>query len=119
MNKFLFKFALIPLVFLSFTISTFTQTKIAGMPILKKGANYETVRKKMIKSGWKPYTDPNADQCMEGDERCQNRPEMQNCSGTGYAPCRFLWKRKNKYVVIYTIGENAAYESFEAYAPEK
>lgn len=83
-----------------------------GLPRLKRGESYKSVRVKMLKAGWKPFRAPDADKCMEGDERCQGRPEMQSCAGTGMANCRFLWKRKGKTVVIFTVGENAVYDGY-------
>lgn len=101
---------------LIFIIALFVSGAFAqksGLPRLKKGESYATVREKMLKAGWKPYTAPDADQCSEGDKRCENRPEMQNCAGTGLAPCRFLWKRNDKTVVIFTIGEEAGFNGYE------
>ena len=91
--------------------SVFAQT--GGLPRMRKGESYRSVRVKMIKAGWKPYHAPDADKCQKGDSRCQGRPEMQNCAGTGVAACRFLWKRKGKNVVIFTSGENAIYDGYE------
>lgn len=86
----------------------------AGLPRLKKGENYQSVRVKMLKSGWKPYHAPDADGCLPGDRRCAGRPEMQACSGTGVAACRFLWRRKGKTVAIFTEGELPAnYNGYE------
>ena len=98
------------------TISFLTLTAAAqtgNLPRLKKGENYKTVRVKMLKAGWKPFRAPDADECFDGDERCQGRPEMQSCAGTGMANCRFLWKRKGKTAVIFTIGEDASYDGYE------
>lgn len=92
--------------------SVFAQT--AGLPRLRKGESYQTVRAKMIKAGWKPFRAPGADRCEKGDRRCQGRPEMQSCSGTGVAACRFLWKRRGKTVAVFTVGEDTAvYNGFE------
>lgn len=90
-----------------FVQGLFAQTN--GLPRFKKGESYTSVRKKMIKVGWKPFRSPNADKCSKGDTRCQGRPEMESCAGTGEANCAFLWKRKGKTVSIYTVGEDADY----------
>lgn len=88
---------------------TFTViAQAAGLPRLRKGASYAKVRGAMLKAGWKPYRSPDADECMTGDKRCEGRPEMENCAGTGTAACRFLWKRRGKTVVIFTVGEEIA-----------
>ena len=88
------------------TFAVFAQT--ADLPSFKKGESYTSVRRKMLKAGWKPFHSPNADECAKGDLRCENRPEMESCAGTGLGPCNFLWKRNKKTVTITTVGENKA-----------
>lgn len=80
------------------------------MPEFKKGESYASVREKLLMAGWTPHRSKDADKCGEGDERCQGRPEMQSCAGTGMANCKFLWKRGEKMLAIFTIGEDAAYD---------
>lgn len=109
MNK-LSKFSSSVLVILLLTSFAFAQT--AALPRFKKNEGYKSVRVKMLKAGWKPFHAEDADVCGEGDERCQGRPEMQSCAGTGLANCRFLWKRKGKTAVIFTVGEDAVYDSY-------
>lgn len=87
-------------------------TPVTGLPKLVEGESYRKVRIKMIRAGWKPYHSPDADVCDKGDKRCQGRPEMSSCSGTGEANCAFLWKRKGKTVEIYTKGLNTGYSGF-------
>ena len=84
-----------------------------GLPKFKKNESYKSVRAKMLKAGWKPFHAPDAEECANGDKRCENRPEMQQCAAeTDEAPCVFLWKRKGKTFVIQTAGiENAVYSS--------
>ncbi len=84
----------------------------SGLPRLKKSESYAMVRVKMIKAGWKPYHSPDAQDCG-GDARCEGRPEMEACAGTGMANCVFLWKRKGKTVEILTTGENPVYEKYK------
>ncbi len=84
-----------------------------GLARLKKGEIYAKVRLKLLKAGWKPFHSPDAGECLDGDARCAGRPEMENCAGTGLAPCVFLWKRKDKTIVIFTIGEEANYNGYE------
>ena len=76
-----------------------------GLPSFSNDENYGSVRQKMLGKGWQPYHDANADVCAGGDTRCQGRPEMQSCAGTGMANCRFLWQKDGKTVVIFTVGE--------------
>lgn len=88
--------------------SGFAQT--VQVPKFKKGESYTSIRKKLIKANWKPFTATDADTCTDGDERCQGRPEMQSCAGTGMANCRFLWKKSGKTLVVFTVGETAVYD---------
>lgn len=101
------------LILIVFILSPNLFAQTTGLPRLKKGENYQSARSKMLKAGWKPFRSPNADKCGDADARCQGRPEMESCSGTGLAPCRFLWKRKGKTVAIFSIGENAVYNGYE------
>jgi hypothetical protein len=105
-SKFLPSFVLICSLF----CINFAQT--TSLPKIKKGENYKTVRVKMLKAGWKPAATANADKCFEGDERCEGRPEMESCAGTGKANCAFRWKRKNKVVMIFTLGENTIFSGY-------
>lgn len=76
-----------------------------GLPAFAKNEKYGSVRRKLLDGGWQPFHDPNADVCETGDKRCEGRPEMEACAGTGMANCRFLWKRDGKTLVIFTVGE--------------
>jgi hypothetical protein len=85
----------------------------SGLPRLRKGEAYAKVRTKMIKAGWKPFRAPDSDECVKGDSRCEGRPEMHVCSGTGLGSCEFLWKRRGKTVAIFTVGEEGGnYSSY-------
>lgn len=99
MNK--LKYLSIFSLFFSLSIPAYAQTP----PKFAKRESYASVRTKMLKAGWKPYRSPNADECWEDDSRCQGRPEMETCSGSGLAPCRYLWKKQGKTIGICTIGE--------------
>jgi hypothetical protein len=59
----------------------------------------------MLKSGWEPFHSKDADDCFQGDDRCEGRPEMFSCSGTGLAYCKYLWKKNGKTTAICAIGE--------------
>ncbi len=90
-------------------LSASLTAQATGVPRFSRNESYKSVRIKMLKAGWKPYHSSEADECDAGDTRCEGRPEMQACSGTGKAPCSFLWKRKGKLVRIVTSGEDASY----------
>ena len=62
----------------------------------------------LMRDGWQPVISKDADQCMEGDTRCEGRPEMQTCSGSGLAMCRFRWQRDGQQLTICTAGEEQA-----------
>lgn len=92
---------------------TVSLTAMAQTPKFKRGEDYGAIRVKLLQQGWKPLILPDADQCYEGDTRCQGRPEMQSCSGTGLAMCRFNWVKNGKRLSICTMGEEQA--SFRSY----
>jgi uncharacterized protein YecT (DUF1311 family) len=73
---------------------------------LKKGKSYAQAREQLLAAGWQPYHTLEADECLDGDTRCQNRPEMEACAGTGEGNCSFLWQRNGRLMAIFTIGED-------------
>lgn len=77
------------------------------LPSLRSGTPYVAARQQLIRQGWKPVTVPGSDACSSGDERCQGRPEMVSCSGTGMAACSFAWRRSRVLVHVFTQGEVA------------
>lgn len=61
----------------------------------------------MLAAGWQPYHAPDADECLDGDPRCENRPRNgKACAGTGEGNCSFLWQRNGRLMAIFTIGED-------------
>jgi hypothetical protein len=84
-----------------------------NLPAISQNEGYAAVRQKMLAAGWQPFHAPDADTCSAGDARCQGRPEMQACAGTGMANCRFLWQKDGKIVALMTVGEDAAFVSVE------
>jgi antitoxin component YwqK of YwqJK toxin-antitoxin module len=84
--------------------------KESDLPLFKENESYSSIRTKMIDSGWTPFHSENADTCSEGDSRCEGRPEMEICAGTGMANCKFLWKKNEKTTAICTVGEEALFE---------
>jgi hypothetical protein len=111
MNKFI-KLNIFSAAFLilALFIATFAQTN--GLPKFKNGETYKSVRIKMLKVGWKPSPTSEADKCSDGDDRCQGRPEMESCAGTGMANCAFRWKKEGKIVTILTASENTIYSGY-------
>ena len=82
---------------------------------LQQGTSYKTVRRKLLRLGWRPVTSPDADVCQEGDTRCQEClqgdaqcrkwPEMEACAGTGEGSCLFVWRRKGRVIAVSTIDD--------------
>jgi len=89
-----------------------------GLPVFKTGEDYKSsVRVKMLKAGWKPARTENADKCMDGNTRCEDFPEMENCAGSGQGNCKFRWQRDKKIVAIFTVDDPPFYKSSEFEAP--
>ncbi len=80
------------------------------LPRFPQEAPYSAVRQSLLRMGWSPLKDPKADECSEFDGRCKGRPEMLSCSGTGEAPCLFVWKKNGTVIEIITLGEETAYD---------
>lgn len=78
------------------------------IPPFARGESYAQVRVVLMRDGWQPVISKDADQCMDGDTRCEGRPEMQTCSGSGMAMCRFRWQRDGQRLTICTAGEEPA-----------
>ena len=78
------------------------------VPPFARNESYAQVRVVLMRDGWQPVISKDADQCMEGDTRCEGRPEMQTCSGSGLAMCRFRWRRDGQQLTICTAGEEQA-----------
>jgi hypothetical protein len=78
-----------------------------------KGVSYAVLRRKLIRSRWQPAITANADRCGTGDARCEGRPEMQSCAGTGEANCLFLWRKDGTLLAISTIGDPAIVDAVE------
>jgi hypothetical protein len=81
------------------------QIATGSLPPALTGQQYSAARERLLASGWEPYRARDADRCESGDERCQGRPEMQSCSGSGRASCRFLWRKNGVVATLTTAGE--------------
>ena len=77
------------------------------LPTFPRNTDYAEARRSLIGLGYEPVTLPGADQCGEGDGRCQGRPEMSACAGTGLGQCIFVWRSKiGALIEVITVGEN-------------
>jgi hypothetical protein len=89
---------------------TFAQSKEAAKPSASRPAYprfprktpYAKARESLLASNWKPEISTDADPCEPGDARCQGRPEMESCAGTGEGNCLFLWRNDNMVIAITT-----------------
>jgi len=79
-----------------------------AVPEIADGTPYAAAREALLRQGWQPLVLPDRDRCMAGDRRCEGRPEMSACAGTGMANCAFAWQRQGVAIEVYTIGEDAA-----------
>lgn len=80
----------------------------SSVPQFQKEEPYGDVRTKLLAAGWQPFHASDAEACESGDSRCEGRPEMESCAGTGLANCKFLWKKQSQVLAICTVGEENA-----------
>jgi hypothetical protein len=79
------------------------------LPAFKRDKPYSDVRIALLASGWQPVRLPDADRCGSRDTRCQGRPEMTSCSGTGRAPCLFTWRKDTRTIEVVTEREDGGF----------
>jgi hypothetical protein len=79
-------------------------TKLA-YPRFRKKTPYAAAREKLVASGWQPVISADADPCMAGDTRCEGRPEMEACAGTGEGNCLFVWRKNNTMIAVTTYDD--------------
>ncbi|BDG73561.1 hypothetical protein [Roseomonas fluvialis] len=77
----------------------------ASPPPIAPGTPYAAAREALLRDGWQPLRDPEADACGATERRCTGRPEMVACAGTGEAPCIFAWQRGGVAIEVITRGE--------------
>lgn len=78
-----------------------------AVPQIAAGTPYGKAREELLRQGWQPLVLPDRDLCMRGDRRCEGRPEMTACAGTGMANCAFAWQRRGLAIDVFTMGEDA------------
>ncbi len=77
------------------------------LPNFPRNTDYGEARRSLIGLGYTPVTLPDSDKCEAGDMRCQGRPEMSACAGTGLGQCIFVWRSKSGALIeIVTVGED-------------
>jgi hypothetical protein len=74
---------------------------------VKVGMKYKQARERLFVFGYSGVTPPKVSgRCSSREEICKAYPEAEDCSGTGLAPCRFVFKYpRGRTVVIITSGE--------------
>ena len=87
--------------------------KNAAYPTLRKHTQYSIARERLLRSGWQPASTSDADQCEKGDTRCEGRPEMQACAGTGEANCLFCWQKSGSLIVVTTVYDPPVIDAVE------
>ena len=75
MRKTVFYLSAIVIAFLTANLLGCNQT--STLPRFDENESYSSVRLKMLEAGWEPFHAQDADNCTEGDLRCEGRPEMQ------------------------------------------
>ena len=109
--------------FLIIGLTSVAQAQRSEWPVFKKGEAYSTVRKKLIKAGWKPYRRDDADAYYDdisdanGKQVRATFPELNTCSGTGVGYCVFTWMSPRKRPAIITTvgGDEYRYYSRDFY----
>jgi hypothetical protein len=92
------------------------QKKHAPLPAFKRNEQYSALRERLANSDWHPASKVDADQCIKGDDRCEGRPEMQSCAGTGEANCLFMWQRASTLIAVSTIADPPVVEAIQCRA---
>lgn len=83
-----------------------------SVPDFKPGTAYSSARGTLITKGFRPIRSSGAqrdDRCSAGrQDVCEAYPETVSCSGTGSAPCRFIFSAKDgTTLTIVADGEDA------------
>jgi hypothetical protein len=96
---------------LAVALSCASVTALAAgpLPSFERDVPYGTVRNALLAQGWQPVRLPDADRCGPRDSRCQGRPEMTSCSGTGRAPCLFTWRKDARTIEVVTEFEDGGF----------
>jgi hypothetical protein len=80
---------------------------VSGKPIAKpmklEGSSYLAARRTILALGWRPLDGA----CSGGgisDFTCRAFPEVGNCSGSGSGYCDMTFVRKDRCLVVVTVG---------------
>ncbi|NJM77227.1 MAG: hypothetical protein HC852_17405 [Acaryochloridaceae cyanobacterium RU_4_10] len=74
---------------------------------LSKGKSYAEFRQSALSWGWAPVVDPNCKTNVGGTASiCDERPEVESCSGDGYCILRFQHRIKDVALKVVTYADN-------------
>ena len=79
----------------------------ASVPDFPKGTSYSVARGKLMAAGYRPVPSGNSaeSRCSAGrQDVCAAYPETISCSGTGSAPCHFIFSGPGGAVTLVAEG---------------
>jgi hypothetical protein len=76
--------------------------KAAAYPRFPRKTPYAKARENLVAAGWQPAVPKDPDPCEPGDTRCEGRPEMESCAGTGEGNCLFVWQKDKVFIEVTT-----------------
>jgi hypothetical protein len=76
-----------------------------NLPRFPKNTDYWRARQLLMALGYKPLRLPDADECDSSTDRTSCFPERESCSGTGRAPCIFVWQKGEAIIQVNTVGD--------------
>ncbi len=86
------------------------KSSIDEIPKLKKNENYNRIREKLIKAGWKPArSEEGKENCVAGSGFCEKYPELESGPAAGMGNAIFRWKKGKKVLLIYTVDDPPLY----------
>jgi hypothetical protein len=88
-------------------LALFAAVPALAQPAVAPGTPYGEARETLLRDGWSPLVLPDADRCGPRDSRCQGRPEMVACAGTGLGHCLFAWQKGTTSIEVITAGDPA------------
>lgn len=97
-------------------ISKIDSTKQADIfAAFKKGDEYKTVvRPKILKDGWQPERSADGyENCEYETPICKEYPELEAGPAARLGNIVFRWKKGDKILLIYTLGDPPIFESYE------
>ena len=77
------------------------QPLAAAKPARLEGMPYAKARSLILSYGWRPVSGSCGG---ASNDTCENFPEVGNCSGTGLGFCDMSFARRNRCLVVVTVG---------------